>query len=208
MGSIPGLGRSPGGGHGNSLQYSCLRNPWTEEPGGLQSMRSQSVRHDWATFTFTPTLEWCVGMLEWCMHIFLEIKDLKVMEKEIKIFLKYEAIWFWVFWPGEFHGLYSPCGHKESDTTEQLSLSFTDLQGAWGNIMGWQKYSILYLDLSGDFIGVYTGESSFIYISLRFVIFVIGRPYLNLEKWRKNSFHNPQIGKKSMSRLYIVTLLI
>ena len=29
-----------------------------------------------------------------------------------------------VFWPGEFHGLYSPWGHKESDTTEQLSLSF------------------------------------------------------------------------------------
>ena len=27
-----------------------------------------------------------------------------------------------VFWPGEYHGLYSPCGHKESDTTEQLSL--------------------------------------------------------------------------------------
>ena len=29
-----------------------------------------------------------------------------------------------VSWPGEFHGLYSPWGHKESDTTEQLSLSF------------------------------------------------------------------------------------
>ena len=28
-----------------------------------------------------------------------------------------------VFWPGEFHGLYSPWGRKESDTTEQLSLS-------------------------------------------------------------------------------------
>ena len=26
-GSIPGLGRFPGGGHGNSLQYSCLENP-------------------------------------------------------------------------------------------------------------------------------------------------------------------------------------
>ena len=25
-GSIPGLGRSPGGGHGNPLQYSCLEN--------------------------------------------------------------------------------------------------------------------------------------------------------------------------------------
>ena len=27
VGSIPGLGRSPGGGHGNSLQFSCLENP-------------------------------------------------------------------------------------------------------------------------------------------------------------------------------------
>ena len=28
LGSIPGLGRSPGGGHGNSLQYSCLENSY------------------------------------------------------------------------------------------------------------------------------------------------------------------------------------
>ena len=27
MGLIPGLGRSPGGGNGNPLQYSCLENP-------------------------------------------------------------------------------------------------------------------------------------------------------------------------------------
>ena len=27
MGSIPGSGRSPGGGHGSPLQYSCLENP-------------------------------------------------------------------------------------------------------------------------------------------------------------------------------------
>jgi len=27
MGSIPGSGRSPGGDHGNPLQYSCLENP-------------------------------------------------------------------------------------------------------------------------------------------------------------------------------------
>jgi len=27
MGSIPGLGRFPGGGNGNLLQYSCLENP-------------------------------------------------------------------------------------------------------------------------------------------------------------------------------------
>ena len=27
VGSVPGLGRSPGGGHSNPLQYSCLENP-------------------------------------------------------------------------------------------------------------------------------------------------------------------------------------
>ena len=49
LGSTPGLGRSPGEGNGNSLQYSCLRIPWTEEAVGLQSMRSQRVRHNRAT---------------------------------------------------------------------------------------------------------------------------------------------------------------
>jgi len=40
-GSIPGSGRSPGEGNGNLLQYSCLEIPWTEEPGGLQSVELQ-----------------------------------------------------------------------------------------------------------------------------------------------------------------------
>ena len=34
VGSIPGLGRSPGGGHGNPLQYSCLENPMNRGTGG------------------------------------------------------------------------------------------------------------------------------------------------------------------------------
>ena len=46
VGSIPGSGRSPGEGHGNPLQYSCLENLRTEEPGGLQSMGSHSAGHD------------------------------------------------------------------------------------------------------------------------------------------------------------------
>ena len=41
---IPGSARSPGGGNDNPLQYSCLENPGTEEPGGLQSMGSQSQK--------------------------------------------------------------------------------------------------------------------------------------------------------------------
>ena len=40
-GSIPGLGRSPGEGHGDPLHYSHLRNSRKKEPGGLQSMGSQ-----------------------------------------------------------------------------------------------------------------------------------------------------------------------
>ena len=48
-GSIPGSGRSPREGNGNPLQYSCLGNPMTEDPGRLQSMGSQRVGHDLAT---------------------------------------------------------------------------------------------------------------------------------------------------------------
>ena len=47
--SIPGSGRSPGRGNGNSLTHSSIldwRIPWTEEPGGLQSMGLQIVGHD------------------------------------------------------------------------------------------------------------------------------------------------------------------
>ena len=54
-GVIPGSRRSPGEGHGNPLQYSCLKNPWTEEPGGLQSLRSKRVGHDLAAKTTTTT---------------------------------------------------------------------------------------------------------------------------------------------------------
>ena len=42
IGSIPGLGRFLGEGNGYPLQYSCWGIPWTEEPGGLQSMGLQS----------------------------------------------------------------------------------------------------------------------------------------------------------------------
>ena len=41
------LGRSPGGGNGNPLQYSSWRIPWTEEPGRLPSMGLQRVGQDW-----------------------------------------------------------------------------------------------------------------------------------------------------------------
>ena len=52
-GLMPGLWTSPGRGHGNPLQYSCLENSWTEEPGGLQFIGLQKAGHDWVTNIFT-----------------------------------------------------------------------------------------------------------------------------------------------------------
>ena len=51
LGSIPGLGRSPEGGRINSSQIFLPGEspPWTEEPGGVQAMGSQRLRHDLVT---------------------------------------------------------------------------------------------------------------------------------------------------------------
>ena len=44
--SIPASGRSPGGGHGNPLQYSCLENPMDRVAWQAKSMGSQRVGHN------------------------------------------------------------------------------------------------------------------------------------------------------------------
>ena len=46
VGSIPGLGRSPGVGNGNPLRVLAWETPWAEEPGGLQSTGSERVGPD------------------------------------------------------------------------------------------------------------------------------------------------------------------
>ena len=56
-GLIPGLGRSPGGGHGNPLQYSCLKNPtdrgaWRVTVHGVAKSQTQPSTH---THTHTDT---------------------------------------------------------------------------------------------------------------------------------------------------------
>ena len=56
-GLIPGSGRSPGGGNGNPLQYSCLENPmdigawWAI----VQSTGSQRIGHDWSNLACMNT---------------------------------------------------------------------------------------------------------------------------------------------------------
>ena len=45
-GLISGWRKSPGGGHDNPLQYSCLENPMDREVWWLQSTESQRIGHD------------------------------------------------------------------------------------------------------------------------------------------------------------------
>ena len=69
-----------------------------------------------------------------------------------------------VFWPGEFRGLYSPWGHKESDTTERLSLSLSrndhgenrfkmaepqDGRSLDTQITAWKRVALSSVDISG-----------------------------------------------------------
>ena len=49
LGSIPGSGRSPGEGNGNSLQYSCLENSMNRGAWSATVPGSERVGHDWTT---------------------------------------------------------------------------------------------------------------------------------------------------------------
>ena len=54
LGSIPGWEDPLEKGMATHSSILTWRIPWTEEPGGLQSMESQRVGHDCTTNTFTP----------------------------------------------------------------------------------------------------------------------------------------------------------
>ena len=65
LGYIPGSGRSPGGKHGNSLQYSCLENPMDREAWWAAVHGVTRVRHNWVhthphTYFLTHTM-WLIN---------------------------------------------------------------------------------------------------------------------------------------------------
>ena len=97
------------------------RIPWMEEPGGLQSTRSQRVGHDWATSLSGGTsgkglpMQEIQGMrvpsLDW------EDPLKKAMATHSSILTR---IIPWI----EKHWSYSPRGHQESDTTQYAHCHF------------------------------------------------------------------------------------
>ena len=88
------------------------RIPGTGEPGGLPPMGSHRVGHNWSD------LAAAAGYRESTCNSgdHSSIPGLGRYAGEGKVFRTP------VFWPGEFHGLHSPWGCKESDMTEWLTL--------------------------------------------------------------------------------------
>ena len=112
---------------------------------------SWRVGHNWLSMQAILTLEgealisftselinwdsWFVLGIGACIYILALVarlvKNPPAMQETLVQFLGWEDPWTReglptpVFFPGEFHGLYSPWGCKESDTTKPLSLSYT-----------------------------------------------------------------------------------
>ena len=78
LGSIPGLGRSPGEGNGNPLQYSCLKNPmdrgawWTTVHGVAES---QTRLSDFTSSVTLNSFPICVIMTIISFQNFLSIPN-------------------------------------------------------------------------------------------------------------------------------------
>ena len=61
-GSIPESGRSPGGGHGNTLQYSCLENPADRGDWRATVRRVSQSQSDWSDLAHRHPFKWlCVS---------------------------------------------------------------------------------------------------------------------------------------------------
>ena len=93
--SIPGLGKSPGGGHSNPLQYSCLENPMEEEPGVLQSIGVQRVGHNEATelaYTHAHITVYCSCLFAKSYPTYVTSVDCSPPDSSVHGFLR-QAYW-------------------------------------------------------------------------------------------------------------------
>ena len=145
LSSIPGLGRSPGGGHGNALQYSCLKNP--------QGQRSLAGYSPWGSKELDTGEQWSPAQqrLRRASPVALVVKSLPANAGGIR---DSGSIPGSRKSPGGGHGNplqhsylenpmdrgawwdYSSWGHKKSDTTEAgmqplRSSGLGSISGRW-----------------------------------------------------------------------------
>ena len=109
---------------GNTLQYSCWRIPWSEEPGRLQSLGSQRVRHDWATkHTHNPKNTGTTGHL-------LCAKDCPWCWRPEMMKILYLLLWADRFVCSNL-GIISSFGWKKLDICYKIVFSCAMLWGYW-----------------------------------------------------------------------------
>ena len=89
LGSIPGLGRSPGEGNGNPLQHSCLENPmdggaWQATVHGVAKSRTQLTDLTFLTVASWPAYKISqeAGKVAWYSHLFQNILQFVVIHSQ------------------------------------------------------------------------------------------------------------------------------
>ena len=112
-GLIPGLGRSPRRGNGNP-EYFFGKIAWTEDPGRLQSIGWQRVRHDWSELAHTHVCEHLCGFFRW-----LSGKEFICQYRRCRFDpwvgrISWSRKWQLtpLFLPGKFHGQRSLVGYN------------------------------------------------------------------------------------------------
>ena len=73
-----------GEGNGNTLQYSYLENPGTEEPDGLPSMELHRRGHDWSDLAAAAAAAWYEILYMWNTMFFLALTSTKTNGKAVK----------------------------------------------------------------------------------------------------------------------------
>ena len=118
-GSIPGSGGPLEEGMATHSNIFAWRIPWTEEPGGLQSLGWQWVRHDWrintsALLTLTFSKYWKLELWLWCSTVVskkgTESLNLRVLEAALNLSIGFgrESIIFFFFFGHTACGILVP----------------------------------------------------------------------------------------------------
>ena len=133
--AIPRSGRSPGGGNGNQLQYSCLENSmdrgaWQATVHGVTKSQTRLKRLSSSSSRWLRRESVCLQSGRPGFNPWVGKNSWRRKLQPAPVFL-----------PGKSHGWrglvgYSPWGCKESDTTEQLHFTSRDMKELCLNLWG------------------------------------------------------------------------
>ena len=117
--------QSDGEGNDNPLQYLAWETPWTEEPGGLQSVGLQRVRHNWATKQQQLGSQQRRAWEERGFYWYCSAVPLKSIQ--LSRLLGISSVWV-IFW-----GFFPPCPSCISKEKYTLKKVLVIRQWVWGS---------------------------------------------------------------------------